>query len=103
MRGRQGTDRRWGGAALVNAGLIAAISTAVVVGVSGAQSDGERRMGGNYTCVGGATTGGFANVIYVVDTANRELVALQWNDTVKQLEGVGYRDLMDDLTRETDR
>jgi hypothetical protein len=89
---------------MVNVGLIAAISTAVVVGASGAQSDGgERRMGGNYTCVGGATTGGHANVVYVLDTANRELVALQWNDTHKQLEGIGYRDLVSDLTRDTDR
>lgn len=104
MREQRDISGRIGGAAMVNIGLIGAISTAVIVGATVAQSDGiERRMGGSYTCVGGATSGGHANVVYVLDTANRELVALQWNDTTKQLEGVGYRDLVADLTKETDR
>jgi hypothetical protein len=42
-------------------------------------------------------------VIYVLDSANREMVGLRWNDGTKQLEGIGYRDLVEDITQENDR
>lgn len=72
-------------------------------GIAGAQSAESRRVGGQYTCVGGKTLGGYTNVIYVLDSANREMVGLRWNDGTKQLEGIGYRDLVEDITQENDR
>lgn len=90
------------GIAKLNLGLAAGLVLAIV-GYAGAQSSETRRVGGQYICVGGATSGGYTNVIYVLDTANREVVALRWNDGTKQLDGVGYRDLVDDLTKENDR
>jgi hypothetical protein len=74
-----------------------------VAGFAGAQSGESRRVGGQYTCVGGQTIGGYTNVIYVLDSANREMVGLRWNDGTKQLEGIGYRDLVEDITQENDR
>ncbi len=74
-----------------------------VVGIAGAQPSDSRRVGGQYTCVGGKTIGGYTNVIYVLDSANREMVGLRWNDGTKQLEGIGYRDLVEDITQENDR
>jgi len=87
----------------MNLVLAGAVVGLVVVGMAGAQATQARRIGGQYTCVGGKTLGGYTNVIYVLDSANREMVALKWNDATKQLEGVGYRDLDEDITKENDR
>lgn len=86
--------------------LAGAVLTMGVVGIAGAQperGDLQRRASGQYSCVGGQTIGGYTNVIYVLDSANRELVALKWNDATKQLEGIGYRDLVLDINKENDR
>lgn len=84
--------------------LAGAALAMVVVGLAGAQpGGGQTRASGQYTCVGGATIGGYTNVIYVLDSANREIVALKWNDGTKQLEGIGYRDLVTDIAKENDR
>ena len=88
----------------VNLLLAGVALTMGVVGIAGAQPGGEsRRASGQYTCVGGATVGGYTNTVYVLDSANRELVALKWNDGTKQFEGVGYRDLDRDITAENER
>ena len=88
----------------VNLLLAGVALTMGVVGIAGAQPGVDtRRASGQYTCVGGATIGGYTNNIYVLDSANRELVALKWNDGLKQLEGVGYRDLDRDINSENER
>jgi len=87
----------------MNLVLAGGVVVLAVVGMAGAQATEARRVGGQYTCVGGQTLGGYTNVIYVLDSANREMVALRWNDATKQLEGAGYRDLVEDITKENDR
>ena len=89
--------RRGAAGAALGAGALA-----LLAGPLGAQS-GQTRPAGDYILVGGATTSGFANVVYVLDTANRELVALQWNDSTKSLDGTGYRDLVADLDADSER
>ncbi|MGJ8636842.1 MAG: hypothetical protein ACSHX5_08365 [Phycisphaerales bacterium] len=89
--------------ARLNLFLAAGAVVLAVVGMAGAQSTQPKRTAGQYTCVGGQTLGGYTNVIYVLDSANREMVALQWNDAEKQLDGVGYRDLVEDISKENDR
>ena len=101
--GFRGSRRFLTGANFVLAG---AALTMVVAGIAGAQprqSGTLQRASGQYTCVGGQTLGGYTNVIYVLDSANRELVVLKWNDGTKQLEGIGYRDLVSDISKESDR
>ena len=61
------------------------------------------RVRGEYSVVGGATIGGVSSTIYVLDTANRELVALSWNDSTHSLDGIGYRDLDTDALSDPDR
>lgn len=76
----------------------------VIVGMAGAQSGkSSKRAGGQYICVGGQTIDGYTNVVYVLDSANRELIALRWDESLKQLNGVGYRDLDEDMNKENDR
>lgn len=61
------------------------------------------RVRGDYSLVGGETLGDNASTVYVLDSANRELVALRWNDGNKSLEGVGFRDLVRDANSDPDR
>ncbi len=86
-------------ALLVGLGLV---SLAPFAGAQGGAGQGSRALG-EYSVVGGATIGGVSSVIYVLDTANRELIALSWNDSTKSLEGVGYRDLSQDSSSDPDR
>lgn len=83
--------------------LAGAALTMLATTLADAQPSQPNRTAGQYTCVGGQTIGGYTSTIYVLDSANRELVALKWNDGSKQLEGVGFRDLVTDITKETDR
>lgn len=61
------------------------------------------RVRGEYTIVGGETLGDTSDTIYVLDSANRELVALKWNESTKSLEGIGFRDLVRDANSDPDR
>lgn len=61
------------------------------------------RVRGEYAIVGGDTLGETSSTVYVLDSANRELVALRWNESTKSLEGVGFRDLVRDANSDPDR
>lgn len=56
----------------------------------------QQRGRGDYTMIGSEFQGGNANAIVILDAANREMIALRWNDSRKELEGIGYRDLAAD-------
>ncbi len=84
---------------LVGLGLV---SFAPFAGAQGGVGQSSRALG-EYLVVGGATIGGVSSTIYVLDTANRELIALGWNNSTKSLEGVGYRDLSQDSSSDPDR
>lgn len=66
-------------------------------GVSEAQPavrPADARARGDYTMVAGRTSqGGTQQVVYVVDSANQEVVALRWDQTKRLFTGVGYRSL----------
>lgn len=66
-------------------------------------SNPVNRVRGEYSVVGGSTIGGISNMLYVLDSANREMIALHWDDSRKSLEGIGYRDLSLDASSEPDR
>ncbi|TSA39594.1 hypothetical protein D4Q85_00905 [bacterium] len=51
------------------------------------------RARGEYTMVAGRTVMGGAEVVYIVDTLNRELIAVRWDQGRKALVGIGYRNL----------
>ena len=58
-----------------------------------AQPNLQPRLRGEYTMVAGRTVMGGAEVVYVVDTVNRELIAVRWDQGKKSLVGIGYRNL----------
>ena len=83
---------------------LGAVTLAPQVGAQPMRGDVQSpRVRGDYAIVGGATLGDNASTVYVLDSANRELVALRWNDSNKSLEGVGFRDLVRDANSDPDR
>ncbi len=97
------------GLVALNAVLLAALAGVTLSPRAGAQSGltgagyEHVRVRGEYALVGGTTLGDTASTIYILDSANRELLALRWNDSLKSLEGVGYRDLVRDSSSDPDR
>lgn len=55
------------------------------------------RVRGDYVLVSGRIQGSNSNAIYVVDTANQELLALRWSENNKRLEPLAYRNLGSDI------
>ncbi|MCA9302569.1 MAG: hypothetical protein KC996_00455 [Phycisphaerales bacterium] len=106
MRAQTTIRRRPGNALMaLNLALLSVLALITLAPRAGAQpSDPSApRARGEYTLVGGQTSSGNSNAIYVLDTANRELVALRWNPNTSSLEGIGYRNLAQDVFAEPDR
>ncbi len=101
---RAGSRPRRSGLVALNLALLAVLGVVTVSPRVGAQmGNPENRVRGEYTLVGGEVLGETASTIYVLDSANRELVSLRWNDSTKALEGVGYRDLVRDVNSDPER
>lgn len=100
-------DRRLVG---LNIGLVVTLGVVTLVGVtrSGAQPStgaggvgggggaGSSRPRGEYTLVSGKFQGSSASAVYILDVANQELVALDWDRNKLRFEPIGYRSLKDD-------
>jgi hypothetical protein len=76
-----------------NRGLIA-LNLLLVAGLAGSLAlaqPGAPRARGDYTMVAGKTTTGSRDAVYVLDTTNREMVAIRWDNTKRTFQGIGYR------------
>jgi hypothetical protein len=95
------TRRRW--LLATNLLLAASIGVAVwAVPANGTQPASRAR--GQYSMVAGELrSGGEASAIYITDSINQELVALRWNDSRSQLDGLDYRSLEMDAARGGER
>lgn len=76
----------------LNVGLVLAVGLAAVVPPALADRQPSRARG-VYTMLSGEIQGGNADAIFIVDSANQEMVVLRWNDSRSALEGIGYRNL----------
>lgn len=90
------------GALVVNAVLLALLAAVSLAPVASAQR-GAARARGEYSMSAGRILGGSASVVYVLDAANQELIALRWNESTKSLDGIGFRDLNQDAQAEPGR
>jgi hypothetical protein len=97
MHGMMKRLSRRRGLLLLNAGLLATLAVMtwgpMAVGQN-AQPAGRAR--GDYTMVAGKTISGGPSAVYIVDSANQELVALRWDQAKQQMVGMGYRSLQGD-------
>lgn len=88
------TQRR--GLIALNAALLAALAAVSLQPAATAQRQGNQRAAGNYTMVSGRVVGGNTSAVYILDSANQELVGLLYNGGTKTYEPIGYRDLVTD-------
>lgn len=86
----------------LNAGLVLALGLAVVVPQAMADRQPSRARG-VYTMLNGTIQGGNADAVYIVDSANQEMVVVRWNDGRTSLEGIGYRNLNNDASAQPGR
>lgn len=86
----------------LNAVLLVALGAVSLTPDAGAQS-ATRRPPGVYSLVGGELSSGNANGVYVLDSANREIILLRWDNARNTVEGLGYRDLNADVNAEPTR
>ena len=92
------------GLVMLNLALLCGLgAVSLSTSASAQMGSATNRVRGEYTIVGGSTLGSISNMIYVLDSANREMIALSWNDSSKSLEGIGYRDLRIDASSDPDR
>ncbi|MCC7388056.1 MAG: hypothetical protein IT431_04725 [Phycisphaerales bacterium] len=95
------TRRRW----LLATNLLLAASIGVAVwAVPANGNQPAARARGQYSMVAGELrSGGEASAIYITDSINEELIALRWNDSRSQLDGLDYRSLQMDAARGGER
>ena len=79
---------------------VLAIVTLAPAGGADAQP-GQPRGRGAYSMITGEVTGDTTAVLYVVDAANQELVALSYDRTTNRLGMIGYRNLAEDARRQS--
>lgn len=79
--------------AVLNGALILALGLVLLSSPATAQPGGPARARGEYTMVAGKTVSGSNSAVFVLDAANREMVAVRWDQTKKSLLGIGYRNL----------
>ena len=78
----------------LNAILLAVL--AVVTFGSAVKAQTAPRGRGEYTMVAGGGSGTDAAIIWIVDVANQEMIAMTYNHNTTVLDGVGYRSLSAD-------
>lgn len=83
---------RLGGLLALNGALLLGLGAVTL----GPTADAQSRARGDYTMVGGGVKGSNADVVYVVDTVNQELIALTYDTSTKRLKGIGFRNLAAD-------
>lgn len=101
----KGLRTKRSGLLALNAGLLIVAGGLAIDSAVFAQPGvaGPTRAPGDYALVGGSIPGANSNAVYVLDAANRELVAVRWDPSTRGLVGIGFRDLASDATGRTSR
>src|SRR5262245_39289310 len=87
------TQRR--GLLIVNGVLLAALAAVTLAPTSHGQGATQRARG-EYTMLSGRIIGGNSHAVFVLDAGNLEMIAVRWNETIKGLDPIGYRNLQAD-------
>ncbi len=86
-----------------NLALLAGVVVVHWAASPGRAQDGLDRGRGSYLMIGGEIQGGDSNAVYILDTINEEMIAVRWNHSRSQLDGLGYRDVRRDAAQEGGR
>ena len=60
------------------------------------RAEAQLRPRGSYIMVAGGVAGAPADALWIVDTVSQEMIALTYDPNQKELQGIGYRNLMAD-------
>jgi hypothetical protein len=60
-------------------------------------ADAQARVRGRYTMVAGGVAGSVGEAVYIVDTINQELIAINYEYSTKRLKGIGFRNIAADV------
>jgi hypothetical protein len=88
LRGRRGLI-------VLNGVLLAVLAAVVAAPVADGQVQPARARG-EYTMVAGRTNAGGPAAVYIVDSANQEMVVLRWDQSKHSMVGLGYRNILGD-------
>jgi hypothetical protein len=80
------------GLVVLNVALLGALAVMTFM----PRADAQLRARANYTMAAGGTPGTAADVIWVVDTVNQQMIALTWEPNQRELVGIGGRSLARD-------
>jgi len=103
-----GRNRPLAGLIALNAALVAVLAL-ITLGAERAStastSEGQpvNRARGEYTMVAGEIKFGASSGIWIVDSANQEMVAVRWNNGRDTFDGIDYRNLAEDQARRPGR
>jgi len=86
---------RVAGLVAINALLAGVALAGVLVGRAGAQP-GTARLPGRYTVIPGKVSGISGSVLYVIDSANQEMIALRYQRAQSRLEPFAFRSIAAD-------
>jgi hypothetical protein len=75
---------------------IVALGALAVVKLSPYASAQGFRLRSTYSAASGRIPGTETHAVYIVDESTQELLSLQWDPRSKQLQMLGYRNLMGD-------
>ena len=79
---------------IVNAALLMLLGVVTFSSLAHGQARGR----GEYTMVAGGAQGADAQVVFIADVSNQEMIAVVFNPNSKALEGIGYRNLAADAS-----
>lgn len=90
------------GLIVVNLLLLGVLSAVTLPQMATAQNERTRGRG-EYTMVGGELDVGGSDAVFILDSANAEMIVLRWDHSRGRLEGVGFRDLEADSATDPNR
>ena len=82
------------GLVALNALLLGALAFVTFAPSVTGQPSGRQR--GDYTMVSGGVNGIDSDAIYIVDSVNQEMIAITYDQTTRNIEGIGYVNLAAD-------
>jgi hypothetical protein len=94
-----GTEGREPGRAAGLLALNAALLGALALIEFGPGADAQARARGEYVIVSGGVPHAQADAVYIIDTINQEMVAIQYDINDRDLRGIGYANLAADGSR----
>jgi hypothetical protein len=77
--------------------LNAALLVLLAVVTFAPTADAQVRARGRYAMVAGGVSGSMSSAVYIIDTVNQELIAVNYEHNTKRLIGIGHRNLTADI------